>query len=92
MLRCIYYWDSNTKIILEGTDVIERLDEADAFKGNKKTSGQFQRQLKRIDGRIREYKLKVQSDPGDDYARQKLQSLYMLRATVGSLEKAVVKE
>ena len=87
-----YYWDSNTRAILEDTDVLERMDEAGVFEGNKKTSAQFQAQIQRLDGRIREYEQKVQSDPGDDHARQKLQNLYMLKATVGGIEEAVVEE
>ncbi len=92
LLENQYYWDSNTKMILGGTDIIGRMDASGAFKGNKKTSIQFQKQIERIDGRIEEYRVKVENDPGDDAARQKLQSLYMLRATVGSLEGVVVKE
>ena len=87
-----HYWDSNTKMILKGTDVMERMDEANVFAGNKKTPEQFKRQLQRIDGRIREYQMKVQNNPADDHARQKLQNLYMLRATVSGLEKVVVKK
>ena len=87
-----YYWDSNTSAILEGTDVMQRMEEEGAFDGNKKTSEQFQRQIDLIDGRIHEYERKVQNDPGDDEARQKLQSLYMLRSTVGGMEEAVVEK
>lgn len=92
LLQNQHYWDSNTKAVLEGTDVIERMDEVGAFTGNKKTSEQFNRQIERMDARIAEYKQKVLSDPGDDYARQKLQSLFMLKSTVSGLENTVVKE
>jgi len=90
LLKNQHYWDSNTKVILEETDVIERMDEENAFSGNEMTPEQFEQQLQRIDGRIREYELRVQNNPADDYAREKLQSLYMLKATVGGLENVVV--
>jgi cell division protein FtsB len=92
LLENQYYWDTNTEAILEGTDVIERMEEAGIFDGNKMTPEQYQQQVARIDGRIREYEQRVQADPGDDEAHQKLQSLYMLKASLGGLEETVVEK
>ena len=85
--------------MLEGEGLMgarEDHEELDAifarWHGKKMTAQQFRQQLERIEGRIREYEQRVQNDPGDDYARQKLQSLYMLKATVKGLKKAVVEK
>jgi hypothetical protein len=85
-----YYWDSNTEAILDGTDVIKRLEDGAVFEGNKMTPEQYQQQIERIDGRIREYEQKVQETPGDEHAHEKLRSLYMLKASLGGLKEAVV--
>ena len=85
------YWDLNTRAVLEQTDVIERLEEAEAFKGDQMTPEQFRRQIQQLDRRISEYEQKVHHDPGDDFAHQKLRSLYMLKATVSAMEETVTK-
>lgn len=85
-------WDSATQKTLRQSDVISRMSEGGAFKGIEKTPAQFQKQLQRIDGRIREYERKVQNTPGDDDARRKLRDLYMLRSTLSGLEGAVVEK
>ncbi|MBN1870051.1 MAG: hypothetical protein JW847_05710 [Candidatus Omnitrophica bacterium] len=87
-----YYWDANTKAILDKTDILERMDETGVFEGNMRTPEQFKLQIQRIDERIREYEQRVQNDPGDDSAHQKLRNLYMLRATVSGLEETVVEK
>lgn len=84
------YWDVITKRAVEQSDVIERMEEGRIFKGVQMTPAQFEKQLQRIDGRIQEYKRTVHNDPNNEYARRKLQSLYMLKSTVGALEEAVV--
>ena len=85
-------WNSVMKSAVKESDIIDRMSEGDAFKGIKKTPEQFRDQLERIEGRIREYEKKVQADPGDDHARQKLQGLYMIKATVKGLKKAVMEK
>ncbi|MCK5180421.1 MAG: hypothetical protein KAR32_12905 [Candidatus Omnitrophica bacterium] len=87
-----YRWNSVMKSAVKESDIIERMSDGDAFKGIKKTPEQFRDQLERIEGRICEYEQKVHADPGDDHARQKLQGLYMLKATVKGLKKAVVEK
>jgi hypothetical protein len=85
-------WNSSTRKTVRDADIIDRMSEVDAFKGIKKTPEQFRKQLERIEGRIREYEQKAQDDPGNDAVRQKLQGLYMLKATVKGLKKAVVEK
>ena len=85
-------WDSSVKSALDESELLERMSEGEAFKGIKKTPEQFEQQLRRIEGRIREYEQRLQNDPGDDYARQKLHGLYMLKSTVEGLKKAVVEK
>ncbi|MCK5014307.1 MAG: hypothetical protein KAS66_10850 [Candidatus Omnitrophica bacterium] len=85
-------WNSSMRKTVREADIIDRMSEGDAFKGIKKTPEQFRQQLERIEGRIREYEKRVQNDPGDDAARKKLQGLYMLKATVKGLKKAVVEK
>jgi len=92
LLENQYYWDSNTEAILKGTDAIQRLESEGAFAGNKMTAEQYQQQVDRIDGRIREYERMVQEDPGNEAAHEKLRSLYMLKASLGGLEAAVVEK
>jgi hypothetical protein len=85
------YWDSTTQKILQESDVMGRLREGDAFKGREKTPEQFQQQIRQIKGRIREYKQKIQADPGDEQAVKKLKDLYMLKATVDALKETAVQ-
>ena len=85
-------WNSSMRKTMRESNIIDRMSEGEAFKGIKKTPEQFRQQLDRIERRIREYEQKARKDPSDDYARQKLQGLYMLKATVKGLKKAVVEK
>jgi len=84
------YWDVLTKEALEQSDVMSRIQEGEIFKGIQKTPREFRQKIRMIDGRIKEYKKKIRSDPNDDYARRKLQDLYMLKSTVRALKDVIV--
>lgn len=86
------YWDSTTQKILRESDVMDRLQKGEAFKGREKTPEQFQKQIRQIEGRILEYEQKIQMDPGDEYAVRKLKDLYMLKSTVAALKETAVKD
>ena len=90
LLESQLYWDSTMRKTLRQSDTINRMSQGNAFKETRTTPEQFQKKLQRIDGRIREYEQRVHNNPGDDYARQKLQDLYMMKSSVSNLEEAVV--
>jgi len=84
------YWDVLTKEALERSDAMNRINEGEIFKGIEKTPEEFKQQIRLIDSRIKEYKKKIRSNSNDDYARRKLQDLYMLKSTVRALKETIV--
>jgi len=84
------YWDVRTKEAFEQSSVKSRIQEGEVFKGITKTPEEFKQQIRMIDGRIKATKKKIRSDPNDDYARRKLQDLYMLKSTVRALRETLV--
>jgi len=86
------YWDVLTRNALEQSTVTNRIQEGEIFKGITKTPKEFKKEIRMIDGRIKVYKKKIRSDPSDDYARRKLQDLYMLKSTVRVLRETIVSQ
>jgi len=86
------YWDVLTREFLEKSNAMSRVNEGEILKGIEKTPKEFKQQITMIDERIKEYKKKIRSDPSDDYARRKLQDLYMLKSTVRALREALVSK
>jgi len=84
------YWDVLTKRALEQSSAKSRIQEGEIFKGITKTPKEFKQQIRLIDSRIKAYKIKIRVDSNDDYARRKLQDLYMLKATVRALRETLV--
>ena len=84
------YWDVLTKRALEQSSAKSRIQEGEIFKGITKTPEEFKQQIRLIDSRIKAYKKKIRVDSNDDYARRKLQDLYMLKATVRALRETLV--
>ena len=85
------YWDVLTKKALEQSNAKSRIQEGEIFKGITKTPEEFKQQIRLIDSRIKAYKKRIRSDSNDDYARRKLQDLYMLKATVRALKETLVE-
>jgi len=84
------YWDVLTKKALEQSSAKNRIQEGEIFKGITKTPEEFKQQIRLIDSRIKAYKKKIRMDSNDDYARRKLQDLYMLKSTVRALRETLV--
>lgn len=84
------YWDVTTQKALEQSESL-RSDLAQGIrKGASLTPSDYKEQLKRLEQRIKEYKQEVDRNPGDMVAQQKLQNLYMLKATVKALKDTVI--
>ena len=86
------YWDIMTKNALQLSNITGNSETEGIFKGIAKTPDQFKNQIQQIDARIREYKRIIHDNPNDEYAKQKLQNLYMIKSTVKTLRETIVPE
>jgi hypothetical protein len=86
------YWDIMTKNALQHSNITNSSEAEGVLKGIAKTPDQFKNQIQQIDARIREYKRIIHNNPNDEYAKQKLQNLYMIKATVKTLKEAIVPD
>lgn len=82
ILKSQQFWDNHAKKTIGGG----------APGGGQWTPDQIDRQISRIDGRIREFQGRVQYNPDDEYAQRKLQGLYMMRSTMKTLRENVINK
>lgn len=85
-------WDSTVRKSFEQSGAINHIKQSGAFNGRKKTPQEFRRQLQTIEKQIKSYEAIVKRSPQDLESAQALHNLYMIRATLLSLEDTVVQE
>lgn len=83
-------WDNNLKMALGSKRTLDSLSRQNAFEGLNKTPKEFERQLQKINERIKTYEGLAHKDPSDEDVNQKLQALYMLKSTLVTLQDKVV--
>ena len=83
-------WDLYTEKVLVKSKALDRMDEKKAFAGIKKTSREFKKRMNEINDQIKMYEKIKRNNPADPDAENKLESLYMLKATLTALESKIV--
>ena len=84
------YWDILTREAVQHSAIINNKRESEILEGITESPKEFKKKIQQIDGRIREYKQIIHDNPNDEYAKQKLQNLYMIKSTVKALKETIV--
>ena len=83
-------WDLYTEKILVKSKALDRMDEKKVFAGIKKTPRELKKRMNEINDQIKMYEKIKRNNPADPDAENKLDSLYMLKATLTALESKIV--
>ncbi len=81
-------WDIDMDRVLIRSQV--PIQKAPAFAQTKVTAKEFQKKMQLVNERITQCERLAANDPSNEEARQKLQTFYMLKSTLASLEHAIV--
>lgn len=85
-------WDEYMKKALQETQALKQIKTAGASSNLKKSKADIQRQRQNIARLITVYETILRASPGDTESQQRLQELYMLRATLDTLQNKIVTD
>jgi len=92
MNRSQMQWDFELKRSRDYAGHLKTSDRQEKIVRVQKSPEEYAAQLKLLDEQIRELEVRVKRNPYDDKGQERLQSLYMLRATLSIFKKDIVKD